>query len=293
MRPPGIEPGQIAWEAIVLPLDYGRTRNSYELAYASNKFKRIAVVYSGMEIIGLDNIPLIRDDDDLVEIISSALKEKRIALEDNDIVAVTEKIVAKAEGRLVDLDGVKPSRKAIALSRKTGKDPRIVELILRESKEVLRTGKNFIIVETKQGFVYANAGIDQSNVEKGKVKLLPRSPDKSAKRIRRGLKEKTGKKIGVVIVDSSGRPFRYGTVGVAIGASGIKVLWDRRGDKDLFERELQITRVAIADCLASAANLIIGEASEKIPVAIIRGLNFLGNGKVEDLIRKKSEDVFR
>ncbi|MDI6655757.1 MAG: coenzyme F420-0:L-glutamate ligase, partial [Candidatus Hydrothermarchaeota archaeon] len=230
-----------------------------------------------MEIIGLDNLPLIRDGDDLVEIISSALKEKRIALEDNDIVAVTEKIVAKAEGRLADLDEVKPSRRAIALSRKTGKDPRIVELILRESKEVLRTGKNFIIVETKQGFVCANAGIDQSNVEKGKAKLLPRSPDKSAKRIRRGLEEKTGKKIGVVIMDSSGRPFRYGTVGVAIGASGIRVLWDRRGDKDLFERELQITRVAIADCLASAANLIMGEASEKTPVAIIRGLNFLGN----------------
>ncbi|MFH1774015.1 MAG: coenzyme F420-0:L-glutamate ligase [Methanobacteriota archaeon] len=246
-----------------------------------------------MEIIGLDNLPLIRDGDDLVEIISSALKEKRIALEDNDIVAVTEKIVAKAEGRLVDLGEVKPSRRAIALSRKTGKDPRIVELILRESKEVLRIGKNFIIVETKQGFVCANAGIDQSNVEKGKAKLLPRSPDKSAKRIRRGLEEKTGKKIGVVIMDSSGRPFRYGTVGMAIGASGIKVLWDRRGDKDLFERELQITRVAIADCLASAANLIIGEASEKIPVVIIRGLNFLGNGKVKDLIRKKREDVFR
>jgi coenzyme F420-0:L-glutamate ligase/coenzyme F420-1:gamma-L-glutamate ligase len=246
-----------------------------------------------MEIIGLDNLPLIRDGDDLVEIISSALKEKRIALEDNDIVAVTEKIVAKAEGRLVDLGEVKPSRRAIALSRKTGKDPRIVELILRESKEVLRIGKNFIIVETKQGFVCANAGIDQSNVEKGKAKLLPRNPDKSAKRIRRGLEEKTGKKIGVVIMDSSGRPFRYGTVGMAIGASGIKVLWDRRGDKDLFERELQITRVAIADCLASAANLIIGEASEKIPVVIIRGLNFLGNGKVKDLIRKKREDVFR
>lgn len=246
-----------------------------------------------MEIIGLDNVPLIEDGDNLVEIISSTLKEKRIALKDNDIVAVTEKIVAKAEGRLVDLDKVKPSRRAAALSRKTEKDPRIVELILRESREVLKTGKNFLIVETRQGFICANAGVDQSNVEEGKAKLLPRNPDKSAERIRKGLEEKTGNKIGVIIVDSLGRPFRYGTVGMAIGASGIKALWDRRGDRDLFGRELQITRVAVADCLASAANIVMGEASEKIPVAIIRGLNFPGSGKARDLIRKKREDVFR
>ncbi len=246
-----------------------------------------------MEIIGLGNLPLIRDGDDLVEIISSALKEKGIALEDNDIVVITEKIVAKAEGRLVDLDKVKPSRRAVVLGRKTEKDPRIVELILRESNEVLRTGKNFIIVETKHGFVCANAGIDQSNIEKGKAKLLPRNPDRSARRIRKGLEEKIGKKIGVIIADSSGRPFRYGTTGVAIGASGIKALWDRRGEKDLFGRELQITRVAVADCLASAANMVMGEAKEKIPIAIIRGLNFSGSGKAKDLIRKKREDVFR
>ncbi|MBI5253061.1 MAG: coenzyme F420-0:L-glutamate ligase [Euryarchaeota archaeon] len=246
-----------------------------------------------MEIIGLDNLPLIRDGDDLVEIISSALKEKGIALKNNDIVAVTEKIVAKAEGRLVDLDKVKPSRRAVVLGRKTEKDPRIVELILRESKEILAVGKNFIIVETKQGFICANAGVDQSNVEKGKAKLLPRNPDRSAKRIRKGLEEKIGKKIGVIIADSFGRPFRYGTVGIAIGASGIKALWDRRGDKDLFGRELQITRVAVADCLASAANMVMGEAKEKIPIAIIRGLNFSGSGKARDLIRKKREDVFR
>lgn len=265
----------------------------YILAYARNKFKRIAVVFQNMQVIGLNNIPFIEEGDDLVELISAALRKKKITLEDNDIVAVTEKIVAKAEGRLVELAKVKPSRRAKLLGKKTGKDPRIVELILRESKEILAFGKNFIIVETKHGFICANAGIDQSNIETGKAKLLPRNPDKSADKIRRTLEKKTGNRIGVVIVDSFGRPFRYGTVGVAIGASGIKALWDRRGDRDLFGKELQVTRVAVADCVASAANLVIGEASEKIPVAVVRGLNFLGEEKAAGLIRKKKEDVFR
>lgn len=246
-----------------------------------------------MQAIGLENISLIEEGDDLVEIIFSALKDKGIELEDNDIIAVTEKIVAKAEGRVVDLTTVKPSKKAEKLAKTTGKDPRIVELILKESKEILGVGKDFIVVETRHGFICANAGVDQSNISAGKAKLLPINPDRSAELIRRGLEEKSQKRLGVIVVDSWGRPFRYGSIGVAIGVSGIKALWDRRGEKDLFGRELEVTRVAIADCLASVASLILGEAKEKIPAVVIKGFNFSGEGKASDLIRLKEEDIFR
>lgn len=246
-----------------------------------------------MLAIELENIPLIKEGDSLAEIILRALKEKDIALEDTDIVVVTEKIVAKAEGRLVSLSSIKPSRKALELAKITGKDPRLVELILRESREILRVGNNFIIVETKQGFICANAGIDQSNVTPGMAKLLPENPDKRAAKIKKGLEDATGKKLGVLIVDSFGRPFRRGSVGVALGASGVKALWDRRGEKDLYGRELQVTRVAIVDCLASAAALLLGDAREKVPVVVIKGLNLVGNGKAAELLRPKDEDVFR
>lgn len=246
-----------------------------------------------MLALGLENIPLVKKGDDLAAVILRALREKDVALEDGDIVVVTEKIVAKAEGRVISLGSVVPSEKALELASVTGKDPRIVELILRESRETLRVGRNFIVVETKQGFVCANAGIDQSNVAPGKAKLLPSSPDESAARIRRSLEEATGKRLGVLVVDSFGRPFRRGSVGVALGASGVKVLWDRRGEKDLYGRRLEVTRVAVADCLASAAALLLGDAREKTPVVVIRGLNFLGEGRARELLRARDEDVFR
>jgi coenzyme F420-0:L-glutamate ligase/coenzyme F420-1:gamma-L-glutamate ligase len=246
-----------------------------------------------MLALGLENIPLIKEGDDLAAVILRALREKNVALEDGDVVVVTEKVVAKAEGRLVSLSSVVPSEKALQLARITGKDPRIVELILQESREILRVGRNFIVVETKQGFVCANAGIDQSNVAPGKAKLLPANPDKSASRIRKSLEKATGKKLGVLVVDSFGRPFRRGSIGVALGASGVTALWDRRGEKDLYGRRLEVTRVSVADCLASAAALLLGDAREKIPVVVIRGLNFLGEGKAAELLRPRDEDVFR
>jgi coenzyme F420-0:L-glutamate ligase/coenzyme F420-1:gamma-L-glutamate ligase len=245
-----------------------------------------------MEAIGLDNLPLVSEGDDLVLIIDRAIVEKGLALDEGDIIAVTEKIVSKAEGRLVKLDGVEPSRRAKELGEKTGKDPRDVELILRESKEVLRLGE-FIVVETHHGFVCASAGIDHSNVDRGYAKLLPEDPDASAVKLREGLEAKTGKRLGVLIIDSHGRPFRKGAIGVAIGAAGVRTFWDRCGEKEIFGRTLEATRVGIGDMLASAASLLMGEARERVPVVIIKGVDFLGEGSGKDLLRDKEEDVFR
>lgn len=242
--------------------------------------------------IGLDNLPLLEEGDDLVEIIDESLGEKGLTLEEGDIIAVSEKIVSKAEGRLVKLDEIEPSEKAKELAEKSEKDPRVIELILRESKEILYSGE-FIVVETKHGFVCASAGIDHSNVKEGYAKLLPEDPDSSAKKIREGLEKKSGKSLGVLIIDSLGRPFRRGSIGVAIGASGIRTFWDRRGESDIFGRTLEATRVAVGDMLASAASLLMGEAGERVPVVIIKGVDFAGDGSGKDLLREKEEDVFR
>ncbi len=245
-----------------------------------------------VEIFAL-RLPYVKMGDDVAALILEALKEQSLELRDGDVVVVTEKIVSRAEGREVELDSVAPSAEAQRLARVTGKDPRVVQLILDEAKEVLAVGENFIIVETRHGFVCANAGIDQSNVEQGRAKLLPLDPDRSAAGIRRRLEEATGKRLGVVIADSFGRSFRLGSVGVAIGCSGIVALLDRRGERDFLGRELRVTRVAVADCIASAANLVMGEAAEGIPVAVVRGLSVLGKGSARDLIRPKESDVFR
>ncbi|RLG59733.1 MAG: coenzyme F420-0:L-glutamate ligase [Candidatus Hydrothermarchaeota archaeon] len=246
-----------------------------------------------MLAIGLNNLPLIKEGDELEKIIAKAIEEKGIKLEDGDIIVVTEKIVSKAEGRVIELNKIKASKKAQELAEKTGKDPRLVELMLREFKEVIKIGENFIIGETKHGFICANAGIDQSNIEEGKVKLLPENPDKSAERIRKFLEKKFNVRLGLIISDSFGRPFRKGSVGVALGASGVIALQDRRGNEDIYGKKLRVTRVAIADCLASLAILITGEGNERIPVVIIKGLDYLGEGKASDLLREKEKDVFR
>lgn len=245
-----------------------------------------------MEIIGL-SLPLIKKDDRLADLILLALEEEGHNLLDGDILVITEKIIAKSQGRLVRLNEVSPSQKAHVLAEKTGKDPRLVELILGESRGVLKAGDNFIITETLDGFVCANAGIDSSNVEQGFVKLLPRNPDRGAEELREDFKSKTGCDVGIVIADSFGRPFRAGSVGVAIGAAGVVTLWDRRGETDIFGKVLETTRVAVADCIASAANLVTGDADEKVPAALIRGLRFSGEGRAADLIREREKDLFR
>ncbi|NPA93487.1 MAG: coenzyme F420-0:L-glutamate ligase [Chloroflexi bacterium] len=244
----------------------------------------------------LPGIPFIRRGDDLAEIILHAISRARLNLEDGDIFVVAQKVVSRAEGRLVDLRTVTPSAEAEALAAKVEKDPRLVELILRESAEVLRAAPGVLIVEHKLGFVCANAGIDHSNVcgDDECVLLLPEDPDASADQLRRRLEEATGKRLGVLINDSHGRAWRLGTVGVAIGVSGVPALVDVRGRHDLVGRELRITQIGAADELAAAASLVMGQAAEGIPVVHARGFPYpLRESRLQELIRPKEKDLFR
>jgi coenzyme F420-0:L-glutamate ligase/coenzyme F420-1:gamma-L-glutamate ligase len=248
----------------------------------------------------LHQIPLIRQGDDLAEFVVNALEKNNIALEENDILVFAQKIVSKAEGRTVNLVTVTPSERALELAQQTEKDPRLVELILCESNEVLRTRIGTIIVEHKLGFVCANAGIDHSNVAGAGdsteewVLLLPKEPDRSAEKLREAIRSKTGRRIGVLIIDSHGRAWRTGTVGVAIGIAGLPGLEDLRGKHDLFDFTLRITQVGAADELAAAASLVMGQAAEGTPVVHVRGFPYpLRDGSLKELIRPKDEDLFR
>ncbi len=231
--------------------------------------------------------------DDLVELILSSIKKQKEKLYDNDILVIAQKIVSKAEGRLVSLIDVKPSRRAHSIAAKHGKDPKVIELILSESRRIVKIKRGIIIVETKHGFVCANAGVDQSNVKDDFVSLLPFNPDNSAARIRAKIKKRIGKQIAVIISDTFGRPFREGQVNVAIGLSGLKPIMDYRGLKDSFGKELMVTEIAIADEIASAAELVMGKL-DLIPLAVIRGhINNNKNGSSKELIRKSKNDLFR
>jgi coenzyme F420-0:L-glutamate ligase/coenzyme F420-1:gamma-L-glutamate ligase len=255
---------------------------------------------SSITITTLNKFPLIRQGDNLADIILKALQENEIILQDNDILVLAQKIVSKAEGRIVNLATVTPSQDAYELAKQTGKDARLVELMLQESNAVLRTRPNTIIVEHRLGFICANAGIDHSNVagegnaNEEFVLLLPIDPDGSARSLRDSIQKKTDKKIGVMIIDSHGRAWRNGTVGVCIGLSGIPALIDERGWKDLFGYTLKSTILGAADELAAAASLMIGQAAEGTPVAHVRGFPYpLGEGSLKDLIRPKEQDLFR
>ncbi len=248
----------------------------------------------------LYHIPLIRQGDDLADIVVNALQKNNIAIQDNDILVFAQKVVSKSEGRLVNLVTVTPSPRALELAQQTEKDPRLVELILQESNEVLRTRIGTIIVEHKLGFVCANAGIDHSNVAglgdstEEWVLLLPTEPDRSAEKIRSDIQSKTGKRIAVLIIDSHGRAWRNGTVGVAIGVAGMSALQDLRGTPDLFDFTLRITQVGVADELAAAASLVMGQAAEGTPVVHVRGFPYpLREGSLVELIRPKDQDLFR
>ncbi len=253
----------------------------------------------------LQHIPLIHAGDDLTDIILKSLRESDLKLQDGDILVLAQKIVSKAEGRMVNLADVTPSQRAIELAAQTEKDARLVELMLRESNEVVRFRKGVIVVEHKLGFICANAGIDHSNVsphpplldwerEEEFVLLLPENPDRSAKHLREQIAQQTGKTIGVMIIDSHGRAWRNGTVGTCIGLSGVPALIDERGWKDLFGYTLQSTLVGVADELAAAASLVMGQAAEGTPVVHARGFPYpLGEGSLQDLIRPKELDLFR
>jgi coenzyme F420-0 gamma-glutamyl ligase (EC 6.3.2.-) len=248
-----------------------------------------------LSLISLPGLPLVKPGDDLVCLIADGLARAGLALQPDDVLVVTSKIVSKAEGRFVELAAVEPSPEALRLAAVTGKDARLVELILRESSAVSRAAPGVLVVRHRLGFVSANAGIDQSNIENGgaAVLLLPLDPDASAQKLRAGLRDRTGVDVAVVLSDSHGRPFRLGNVGVAVGVSGLPALLDLRGTPDLFGRPLQITQVAYADLIASAAALLLGEGAEGRPVVLMRGLHRPpGEGHAADLNRPVEQDLY-
>ena len=255
-----------------------------------------------IELTAIPGIPLIQPGDDLPGILLYAARSAGLDFQSGDVLVVAQKIVSKAEGRLVDLKTVIPSQQAEALASYSRKDPRLVELILSESNEVLRVRPDVIIVEHRGGFVCANAGIDQSNsaAPAGSnspgpwALLLPEDSDRSAQQLRAAIGDNTGAEIGVIISDSHGRAWRLGTVGVAIGVAGLHPLSDLRGQPDLAGRPLQTTDVGTADELAAAAGLLMGQAAEGTPAVIVRGASFLkGEGRLMELLRPKEKDLFR
>lgn len=249
-----------------------------------------------MELSTLRDFPIVRKGDDLSGMILNCLRAENIYIEDGDILVLAQKIVSKAEGRQVDLSNVEPSNEAIDLGEETEKDPRLVELILQESNEILRKRPGLIIVEHKSGFVCANAGIDHSNVDGAdeQVLLLPENSDRSAEKIRKFIEKETSKNIGVMIIDSHGRAWRNGTVGITIGLSGMPALIDRCGDTDLFGRVMKATIIGAADELAAAASLIMGQVDEGTPVVHVRGFPYnLEEGSLTEMLRDKERDLFR
>ena len=253
-----------------------------------------------LELTPVPDFPLVVPGDDLAGFILSSCRKAAIEIQDGDIFVLAQKIVSKAEGRLFNLNVVTVSEQAVDLAQKTGKDARIVELVLRESRQVLRYRTNVLIVEHKLGFVCANAGIDHSNVqgEDGNPEdwmlLLPEDPDGSADRIRKKIEHELGKQIGVMIIDSHGRAWRNGTLGTVIGLSGVPGLVDLRGKPDLFGFRLKITQVAAGDELAAGASLVMGQADEGTPVVHARGFPYaLREASLKELIRPEQEDMFR
>jgi coenzyme F420-0:L-glutamate ligase/coenzyme F420-1:gamma-L-glutamate ligase len=249
-------------------------------------------------IIGLHGVPMVQPGDNLGAIAIAALVEADIAPEVGDVLVVAQKIVSKAEGRLVDIGTVPPSHEAIALAAETEKDPRFVEVVLSESRRIVRHRANLIIAEHRLGYVMANAGIDHSNVGPGdgaeRVLLLPVDPDGSANALREQLIAAYGVPIGVIVSDSFGRPWRRGTVGIALGAAGLPAVIDWRGHPDLFGRALEVTETGFADEIAAAASLVMGQADEGVPLALVRGLKWVApDAPAADLVRPPEHDLFR
>jgi coenzyme F420-0:L-glutamate ligase / coenzyme F420-1:gamma-L-glutamate ligase len=259
----------------------------------------------------LVGIPMIHEGDDLSKVILAALQANDITLQDGDILVLAQKIVSKAEGRLENLAEVSPSESALELAEKSGKDPRLVEVIVRESREVLRVKPGTIIVEHRLGFVCASAGVDHSNASLDPqlpppgsmapntedaewVLLLPEDPDASAQALCNCLETISGVKLGVMIIDSHGRAWRLGTVGVVIGLAGVPGLVDLRGQVDLFGYPLKITVIGAADELAAAASLVMGQAAEGTPVVHVRGFPYpLRQSSLSEMLRPRQEDLFR
>lgn len=249
-----------------------------------------------LRLIALPGIPEIERGAALAELLLAALARAGLALQPGDLLVLAQKIISKSEGRAVPLAGVEPCTRAQEMAREAHKDPRLVELMLRESRTVLRVKPGIIITEHKLGFVMANAGIDQSNVpgDDDTALLLPENPDASARKLRDVIKSQTGAAIGVLIIDSFGRAWRHGVTGMAIGVAGLPALVDQRGNKDREGRVLKVTQVAAADELAAAASLVMGQADEGTPAVLVRGFPYaLRESAVNELLRPEAEDLFR
>lgn len=243
----------------------------------------------------VEGLPIIKEGDDLAELLIYALSKQGLSVTNGDVLVVCHVIVSRAEGRIIDLKSVLPSVPAENFAAYTGKDPRLVEVVLREARAVRRMGLGVLVTETRQGFVCANSGVDKSNVPGVDIVApLPLDPDTSASSIRARIRDSAGIDVAVIVCDTHGRAHRDGEVNVAVGVSGIGVIRDRRGEKDLFGYELHIKRTAVADELAAAAELVIGQADEGVPAAIIRGYKYEKSetSKATELVRPRGMDLF-
>lgn len=254
-----------------------------------------------LELTALSTLPLVEPGDDLVALVLAALEHRGLTLRDCDVLTVASKVISRAEGCFVDLGTLRPSPTAYTLARRTGLDARLVELVLRESTDVSRTAPGVLITRNRQGVVCANAGVDLSNAKPAAgaegsgpwALTLPASPDASAEKVRAALAERTGASIGVIVTDSIGRPFRLGSVGVAVGLAGLPALWDQRGHTDLFGMTLEHTMTALADQVATAADLVAGQAAEGRGVVHVRGLQFsVGQHAAKELVRPRELDLY-
>lgn len=247
-----------------------------------------------LELIGLDGLGEVRTGDSIGDLICDICARQHVSLQDHDVLVVAQKIISKAEGRVRSLDEIKPSMRAVELGRELSKDPELVETILSESRRIVRSGGRALIVETHQGFICANAGVDQSNAGLRQVTLLPQDPDRSARQLRSAIYRRTGKLLGIIISDSFGRPWRLGTVDVAIGVAGMAPIKDERGMHDRYGYELKAAVSAVADELAAAAELVMGKR-DNVPVVLVRGyvVETREDGSARELLRPEAEDLFR
>jgi coenzyme F420-0:L-glutamate ligase/coenzyme F420-1:gamma-L-glutamate ligase len=250
-----------------------------------------------VSIIGLNKIGLVKPHDDISKLILDAAKAEKIELSDFDVVVISQKIISKSEGQLVDILTIKPSNQAKSIARRTKKDPRVIELILRDSKEVIRADRKALVVRRKDDLICLNAGVDKSNVDGETIYArLPENPDKSAFKIKNEIERSTGKEIAVIIADTYSRPHRVGQVNFTIGLAGLEPIIDYRGDKDLFGYQLHYKYVGFADEIAAAAELVMGQGVEGTPVAIVRGLSRMKLASTTGLSKKlllgKKRDIF-
>ena len=248
-----------------------------------------------IQIIPITGLPIIKKDDKISKLICNAAEKQETPIQNGDIIVITHVIVSRAEGSTINLDTVKPSQFAKTIARKNDKDPALVEVVLREAESIIRMRNGSLITLTKHGFICANSGVDKSNVPgERNVALLPNNPDESARQIRQEIRKQTGKTVAVIISDTHGRPLRDGEINIAIGVAGITPIRDRKGETDLFNYVLKIKHTAVADELSSAAELVIGQANEAIPAAIIRGYPFQKSEKAtaKDMLRPLEKEFF-